>query len=98
MKLKFKREILNHLENLQSLTSRHLQEVRQNLKSEHYYKNYLPSVPLAKDLKDWTDFGIVDESSSDRTVDIYMRRGIFVSEVGDITGIAFLVFRGVIFL
>lgn len=50
-------------------------------------------VPLEKDVDHWTTFEV--QSFEQGRVEILIRRGIFLSEVGDVTGIAFLLYLAV---
>lgn len=50
------------------------------------------SVPLEEDLENWTTIGSTNEAYNPNNIDIFIRRGIFQSHVGDITGIAILLF------
>lgn len=51
-------------------------------------------VPLEKDLKAWTTFN--EQTFDQERFEIFIRRGIFRSEIGDVTGIAFLIYLAVI--
>ncbi|KAG5684087.1 hypothetical protein PVAND_013336 [Polypedilum vanderplanki] len=57
------------------------------------HKFIAPSgIPLIEDLKDWTTLGKSDEKLNPDSIQVLMKRRIFVSSVGDITGIMFLIF------
>lgn len=53
------------------------------------------SVPLEEDLKDWTTLGNNGRTIKDSKVEMFLRRRMFVSDIGDITGVAFLIFLAV---
>jgi hypothetical protein len=55
----------------------------------------LLSVPLKDDLKNWTLLGTNPDKIDPKNIEVFLKRQILVSKVGNITGIAFLVFLAV---
>lgn len=64
------------------------------LKKSGFQTFSLFAVPSVEDLKLWTNFSNENIREGEK-IDIFMKRRIFISEVGDITGIAFLAYRAV---
>jgi hypothetical protein len=55
-----------------------------------YFPYFL--VPLIEDLKDWTTLGKETFKLSPGNIDVFIKRRVLVSTIGDITGIMFLIF------
>lgn len=52
-------------------------------------------VPLENDLKSWTTLGSDGRTIKGGKIELFLKRQMFVSEIGEITGIAFLIFLAV---